>query len=104
MAGMHDCCRKGFQWSGQPSGKEGKVNELDVYISGEKQDRAIMICHDALGWKMKNTRLLADHFAKEVGATVYLPDFFHGMLLPSKPSTRQARYVSHTMTHKLTCI
>lgn len=34
--------------------------------------------HDAFGWEFNNTRLLADHYAKEVGATVYLPDFYHG--------------------------
>jgi hypothetical protein len=71
---MDDCCKQGFLWNGTPTGKEEKLGDLDVYISGDKKSNAILICHDALGWKMNNTRLLADHFAKEVGATVYMPD------------------------------
>ena len=33
-----------------------------------------MIIHDIFGWTLPNSRLLADHYAKEVDATVYLPD------------------------------
>jgi hypothetical protein len=33
-------------------------------------------------WTFPNTRLLADHYAQEVGATVYVPDFFAGDELP----------------------
>ena len=74
---MNDCCRTGFQWNGTPIGKEGTLAENKAYITGDSLDRAILFCHDALGWELNNTRLLADHFAKEVGATVYLPDFYH---------------------------
>lgn len=34
----------------------------------------IMIVHDIFGWTSANTRLLADHYAKEADATVYIPD------------------------------
>lgn len=34
--------------------------------------------HDVFGWTFPNLRLLADHYAKEADATVYLPDFFGG--------------------------
>ena len=71
---MNECCKRSFLWNGTPSGREEKLAELDVYVSGEKKDNAVLICHDALGWKMNNTRLLADHFAKEAGVTVYIPD------------------------------
>lgn len=33
-----------------------------------------MIIHDLYGWEFTNTRLLADHYADEVNATVYVPD------------------------------
>lgn len=33
-----------------------------------------MIIHDLYGWEFPNTRLLADHYADEVNATVYVPD------------------------------
>lgn len=71
---MQDCCRTGFQWNGTPTGKEGKLADNNAYIVGDNPDRAILFVHDALGWQLNNTRLLADHYAKEVGATVYLPD------------------------------
>ncbi|KAI0159935.1 dienelactone hydrolase family protein [Hypoxylon sp. FL1284] len=75
---MSECCLTGFQWSGTPSGKEGKLGKLDAYITGDNPDAAIMMVHDAFGWTFSNCRLMADHLAREVGATVYLPDFFMG--------------------------
>ena len=30
--------------------------------------------HDVYGWTFTNTRVLADHYAKEADATVFLPD------------------------------
>lgn len=71
---MQDCCFKGFQWDGEPSGHEGKLADNEAYIAGENKDRAVLILHDALGWELKNTRLLVDHYAKEANATVYLPN------------------------------
>ncbi|BEI83409.1 hypothetical protein CcaverHIS002_0400130 [Cutaneotrichosporon cavernicola] len=35
------------------------------------------------GWTFNNIRLLADQYADEVGATVYVPDFFGGTVLPA---------------------
>ena len=35
---------------------------------------AILMVHDIFGWTFPNARLLADHYAKEADATVYLPD------------------------------
>lgn len=35
-----------------------------------------MIVHDVFGWKSPNPRLLADHYAKEADATVYVPDLY----------------------------
>jgi dienelactone hydrolase len=35
---------------------------------------AIIVIHDLYGWTFPNIRLLADHYAAEVGATVYVPD------------------------------
>jgi len=81
---MNDCCTTGFQWDGTPSGRESTLADNKAYITGNSKDRAIFIVHDALGWQLKNTRLLADHYAKEVGATVYLPDFFHGWAVDGK--------------------
>lgn len=78
---MRDCCFKGFRWDGPLRGKEGKLAGRDCYIttgtfdsSTANADAAIIILHDMYGWTFPNTRLLADHYAEEVGATVYVPD------------------------------
>ena len=55
---MDDCCKQGFLWNGTPTGKEEQLGDLDVYISGDKTKNAILLCHDAIGWKLNNIRLL----------------------------------------------
>ena len=71
---MSDCCKSGFRWQGQPKGTESKLAGLDTYVSGSNQDAAVLILNDAFGWTFRNARLLADHYAEEANATVYLPD------------------------------
>ena len=71
---MSSCCLKGFKWDAEPQGRETKVNELSCYVAGTNPDIAIVVIHDLYGWTFPNTRLLADHYAAEVGATVYVPD------------------------------
>jgi dienelactone hydrolase len=72
------CCFRGFQWDGTPTGRIDKLANNDAYIAGSTPDRAVLLIHDALGWTFPNIRLLADHYAKEANATVYVPDFFGG--------------------------
>ena len=57
-----------------PQGKETKLANLNAYVSGTNKEVAILLVHDIFGWTFTNLRLLADHYAQEVGATVYLPD------------------------------
>lgn len=71
---MADCCKTGFRWEGKLTGKETKIAGLDTYVVGSNKDVAILIVHDILGWTSPNLRLLADHYAPEVNATVYLVD------------------------------
>ncbi|OKL61726.1 hypothetical protein UA08_03063 [Talaromyces atroroseus] len=78
---ISDCCIKGFSWQGTPTGRIDKLAGNDVYISGDNAEVAILFISDLFGWKFPNVRLLADHFAREVGATVYVPDFFGGEVL-----------------------
>ncbi|PGH14274.1 hypothetical protein AJ79_03093, partial [Helicocarpus griseus UAMH5409] len=64
----------------------GKLGRLDAYITGDDPDVAVLIVHDLLGWETPNLRLLADHYAREVGATVYIPNIFDdGKLKKGKP-------------------
>lgn len=71
---MGDCCIKGFQWNDKPKGRDAKLGGRDCYVTGSNQSVAIMIIHDLFGWTFSNTRILADHYAQEVDATVYVPD------------------------------
>ncbi|EXJ65347.1 esterase/lipase [Cladophialophora yegresii CBS 114405] len=79
------CCLKSFAWEDTPTGQTSTLGPLNTYIAGTNTERAILFVHDALGWTFPNARLLADHYAREVDATVYLPDFFGGETLPFEP-------------------
>jgi len=75
---MSECCKAGFLWNGTPAGKETMLGKNKAYVVGDNKDVAVLIVHDIFGWTLNNARLLADHYAKEADATVYLPDFFDG--------------------------
>ena len=82
---VSSCCLTGFEWDGTPSGRVDKLGQNDTYITGNNPDVAVMLVHDLLGWGFPNSRLLADHFAREANVTVYVPDFFGGEALPFEP-------------------
>lgn len=79
------CCLQGFEWEGTPTGRVEKLASLNTYVAGTNPAVAILIIHDLLGWTFPNIRLLADHYAKEINATVYIPDFLGGEVLPFEP-------------------
>lgn len=91
---MSDCCKEGFKWQGTPTGKETTLAGNKAYVAGTNKDVAILIVHDIFGWTLNNLRLLADHYAKEADATVYLPDFFAGEVVSEdvfdNPETRDS--------------
>ncbi|KXS13737.1 alpha/beta-hydrolase [Gonapodya prolifera JEL478] len=79
-----ECCTTGYIFAGTPTGKEEKLNGLDCYVAmppSNSTATSILICHDIFGWKMPNTRLVADALAKE-GFAVFVPDFFNGYSAP----------------------
>ena len=73
---ISECCLKGFKWDGTPVGsvEPFPTSSNQTYRTGSNPDVAIMLIHDLLSWEFNNTRLLADHFAEEVNATVFVPD------------------------------
>jgi hypothetical protein len=71
---VHECCLRGFHWGGTPTGHETNIGDNSTYVVNEGKEVAIMVIHDLAGWTAANTRLLADHYAAEVDATVYVPD------------------------------
>lgn len=74
MSRMTDCCVRGFQWDAVPKGTEMEMASRNCYCTGTNSRVAIMLIHDLGGWKFPNSRILADHLASEVDATVYVPD------------------------------
>ncbi|KAJ5279580.1 hypothetical protein N7478_004952 [Penicillium angulare] len=81
---MSECCVKGFKWAGTPKGHETILSGNATYVTGSNRDVAILVIHDLFGWTFPNIRLLADAYAEEVNATVYVPDFFGGEALSSE--------------------
>lgn len=75
---VSSCCLKAFEWDGTPTGRIDKLAGVETYVAGDNPSAAVLIVHDLFGWSFPNVRLLADHYAREVNATVYLPDFFGG--------------------------
>lgn len=71
---MSDCCTKGFKWDGEPKGKETTLSGTATYTTGTNNEVAILVIHDLFGWTFPNIRLLADSYAEEANATVYVPD------------------------------
>lgn len=69
-----DNCKTGFKWDGTATGKETTLNNTKAYVAGDSKDAAVLIVTDIFGWTLPNIRLIADHFAKESQATVYVPD------------------------------
>jgi dienelactone hydrolase len=82
---VNACCFQGFEWEGTPRGHIGKLANNEAYITGDNPDVALLYIADLLGWTFPNALLLADHYAREINATVYLPDFFGGEVLAFEP-------------------
>lgn len=77
------CCYRGFEWQDKPAGRVEKLEATQAYVTGNSSAAAVLIVHDLLGWAFPNIRLLADHYARKAGCTVFVPDFFGGEALPA---------------------
>ena len=73
---MAKCCLSGFEWEGTPIGTEATLANNNSYVTGSNSDVAVLVITDLFGWTFINERLLSDHYAKEVDATVYMPDLY----------------------------
>ncbi|RGP63968.1 dienelactone hydrolase family [Fusarium sporotrichioides] len=81
-----DDCKTGFQWNGTPIGKEATLNDAAAYVTGNSTDTAILVLTDFFKptLTLPNIRILADHYAKEAHATVYVPDMRYLSLIKAK--------------------
>lgn len=71
-----------------PTGTEETIHGIPTYVARPKPDLhleplgTVVIIPDAFGWKLRNTRALADAYADRVPCTVYVPDFMNGNSTP----------------------
>jgi dienelactone hydrolase len=82
--GVSSCCLSGKIASGTPSGHVTTIGGLQTYVASPedgKTTKTIVFIVDIFGWEFKNTRLLADNYAK-AGFTCYIPDVHEGDSLP----------------------
>lgn len=82
-AGMCDACLSGVRYDGTPTGSVSKIGPFDeVYVTRPKELKsdkaAIIFFSDAFGFKVLNSKLVADKIADASGITVYMPDVFFG--------------------------
>jgi len=75
-----ECCLKGVQDHGTPTGSITKIAGLDVYVAepANFDGKAVLFLHDIFGLPFLNNKLLSDDYAKLGNVRVYLPDLFHG--------------------------
>jgi len=73
---VSQCCVTGFEWDGEPKGHTipFPTSSNQAYVTGDSSSAAILFICDLFGWEFRNNRLLADALARDVGATVYVPD------------------------------
>lgn len=76
-------CKAGFKWDGATTGRDTTLNKAKAYVTGDNKDRAILIITDIFGHTLPNIRILADHYAKEADATVYIPDVYVNLNIDS---------------------
>ncbi|KAF2108213.1 Alpha/Beta hydrolase protein [Lophiotrema nucula] len=86
-----DCCKSGFSWGGKPEGTESTIAKNRTYVTGTSKSAAVLLIHDIFGWTFTNLRLLADHFAKEANATVYVADFFDNEVISEETMDDEAK-------------
>lgn len=75
---LKECCVTGHIHSGHPQGSEMTMGSLSTYIAKPENETssgsaAIVIISDIFGYRLPNTRLVADEYAKN-GFVTYIPD------------------------------
>ncbi|KAK3341861.1 dienelactone hydrolase [Lasiosphaeria hispida] len=81
-----DCFKGTLRGDVIPRGKEAPLHGLDTYTSTPPPGAAplgtVILIADAFGWKLRNTRALADAYAARVPCTVHVPDVMGGRAPP----------------------
>ncbi|KAK3299860.1 Alpha/Beta hydrolase protein [Chaetomium fimeti] len=81
-----DCFTGTLRDDATPTGHEEVIYGLPTYVTrpepGVKPLGTVVFITDAFGWKLRNSRTLADAYAKRVPCIVYVPDFMNGHAFP----------------------
>ncbi|KAK3355581.1 hypothetical protein B0H65DRAFT_452472 [Neurospora tetraspora] len=81
-----DCFKGTLRGDVIPTGHEDVIHGLPTYIATPepwvKPLGTVVLITDAFGWTLRNTRALADSYAKRVPCIVYVPDFMDGKAVP----------------------
>lgn len=76
-----------------PRGREEIIYGLPTYVTfpdpGVQPLGTVVIIPDAFGWKLLNTRALADVYAQRVPCIVYVPDVMNGLSSSSHTRSHQ---------------
>lgn len=85
----HEHCITGAIHTGNPVGSTSQIEGRETYITGSDNTNAVLYLTDVFGHKLVNHQLLADTFAKELSATVYVPDFLDDSVFPLDEEERK---------------
>lgn len=77
-----NCFRGTLRGDVEPAGIVETIYGLPAYIArpdnGRQPEGLVVVISDAFGWEFRNTRALADAYARRGPFLVYLPDFQNG--------------------------
>ncbi|ORY68800.1 Alpha/Beta hydrolase protein [Pseudomassariella vexata] len=77
-----DCFKGTLRGDAELTGTVETIHGLPSYVAwpeaGTEPKGIVVIIPDAFGWTLKNSRALADNYAKRGEFLVYLPDFMNG--------------------------
>ena len=89
-------CFSGHVHPGTATGSETTLHGLPAYVAeppeGTPVKGLIVVVPDAYGWKIVNTRTLADAYAKRTGCRVYVVEFMDGMYPCYSRDGEEGRY------------
>ena len=99
MSGFcRDCFRGTLRGDVELSGRVETVHGLPTYVAQPPEGTAstgiVVIIPDAYGWELRNTRALADAYARRGSFTVYLPDFMKGSVVWPPSQRERAREIA----------
>ena len=77
-------CIKGFELPGEPVGSIESEWDGAYFTPSPKEGytkRTVVLLTDIFGLPLKNSKIIADYFAKELKCDVWVPDLFDGKSL-----------------------